>query len=340
MERFNVAADWIAGELFTRKVKNKITAQQLLYREVRTRFALSAQTAILCIHRAVEACKRDSSIRPHFRKHAAITHDQRVMGFQGIDRVSLWTLTGRVIVPFILGAYQRERFTLRKGQADLVLRKDGKWFLLVSVDVPDGTPVPTTDFIGVDLGIINIATDSDGKIHSGNAVERARQRHHRNRQRYQKKGTKGAKKRLKILAGREARFRRHENHIITKELVAKAKGTQRGISLEDLTGIRQRTEPRLRKRQRARHAGWSFFQLRLFVKYKAKLAGVSVVFVDPRNTSRTCSQCGYCDKGNRKSQSEFRCLHCNFSTNADYNAARNIARLGATCNPPSELASA
>ena len=43
-----------------------------------------------------------------------------------------------------------------------MLRKDGKWFLLVTVDVPDDAPIPLTDFIGVDLGIANLATDSDG----------------------------------------------------------------------------------------------------------------------------------------------------------------------------------
>mgnify|MGYP001340850258 CR=1 FL=1 len=70
------------------------------------------------------------------------------------------------------------------------------------------------------------------------------------------------------------------------------------------------------------------------MEYKARLAGVRVAFVDPRNTSRTCSACGYCDKGNRKSQAEFRCLHCGFSCNADFNAALNLARLGGYVSAP------
>jgi transposase len=58
--------------------------------------------------------------------------------------------------------------------------------------------------------------------------------------------------------------------------------------------------------------------------------------VDPRNTSRMCSQCGHCDKANRKSQAEFSCQRCGYSTHADYNAARNIAQLGerAAVNQP------
>src|SRR6516165_6942174 len=107
-ERFNAAADWIAGELFDRKLSNKIEAQRLLYHEIRERFGLSAQTAILALHRACEAYKRDKSIRPRFRKDAAITYDVRTMSFKGIDKVSLLTLSGRIVVPMIVAAYQAE----------------------------------------------------------------------------------------------------------------------------------------------------------------------------------------------------------------------------------------
>ena len=73
-----------------------------------------------------------------------------------------------------MGKYQAEQFGYAKGQADLVLRKDGKWFLLVTVDVPDGTKTPPTDFIGVDLGVINIAVDRDGENHSSKPIETKR----------------------------------------------------------------------------------------------------------------------------------------------------------------------
>jgi putative transposase len=80
---------------------------------------------------------------------------------------------------------------------------------------------------------------------------------------------------------------------------------------------------------------WAFYQLRAFVEYKAKLAGVSIVAVDPRNTSRTCNECGHCEKGNRKTQAEFECLSCGHTALADLNAARNI-RARAAVNPPME----
>ena len=145
----------------------------------------------------------------------------------------------------------------------------------------------------------------------------------------------GAKKKLRHLAGREARFRRHENHCIAKRLVTTCKDTGRGLALENLHGIRNRTT--VRRKDRARHTGWAFGQLRAFLDYKAALAGVPVEVVDPRNTSRTCSRCGHCEKANRKDQATFVCRHCFSSLHADVNAARNI-RARAACKPAPELA--
>jgi putative transposase len=260
------------------------------------------------------------------------------MSFKGMDRVSLLTLEGRVIVPFLMGSYQAERFPQRKGQCDLVLRKDGKWFLLVTIDVPDDSPVPVTDFMGVDMGINKIAVDSDDpEGHCGKPVDKVRQRHNTQRKRLQRKGTKGAKKKAKRLSRKEARFRRHQNHCISKTIVESAKRTGRGIAVEDLEGIRGRVTA-WGGDARNRLAGWSFHQLYGFLSYKAALAGIPVVKVDPRNTSRTCSQCGHCEKANRKSQAFFHCLHCGFSAHADWNAARNIRALAVSCNAAIELA--
>jgi IS605 OrfB family transposase len=323
VERFSAAANWLAGEAFAAQSANKVELQRQHYRELRDRFGLSAQMAVRCIAQVCEAYKRDRAKRPKFRKHAAMPFDQRMMSFKGIDRVSLLTLTGRVIVPLVMGKYQAERFSRAVGQCDLVLRRDGKWFLLCVVDLPEGTTVPATDFIGVDLGLVHIATDSDGNVHSGEGVDRIRRKHNLQRKRLQRKGTKGARKKLKRLSGKEARFRRHENHRISKAIVETAKGTDRGIALEDLRGIRQRVTARGRD-ARHRLSGWSFSQLGTFLSYKAQLAGVPVVFVGPRNTSRTCSACGHCEKSNRRSRAEFRCLACDFAEHADRNAALNI----------------
>jgi IS605 OrfB family transposase len=123
------------------------------------------------------------------------------------------------------------------------------------------------------------------------------------------------------------------NHNISKRIVQTALSSRKAIAMEDLTGIRQRASAYSRE-MRWQLGNWAFYQLAQFVEYKAKKAGVPVVFVDPRNTSRTCHACGYCDKANRKSQSQFLCLSCGLALNADVNAAANIARHGANVTRP------
>jgi IS605 OrfB family transposase len=343
VERFNSAAAWLAGKAYELRSANKVRLQQLHYRDLRQEFDLSAQTAVRCIAQVCEAYKRDKSKLPRFRKHASMPFDQRMMSFKGIDRVSLLTLSGRVNVPFVMGKYQRDRFTNAIGQSDLVLRKDGRWFLLASVNLPDKATLPPTDFIGVDFGIANIATSSDGEVYSGAEVESVRRRRHALRQTLQHKASKQSqsgkrprsiRRLLKRKGGQESRFRSHTNHCISKKLVASAIGTQRGIALEDLKGIRKRVENRFRKSQRAKVSGWSFFQLRQFITYKAGLAGVTLALVDPRGTSRTCAECGHCAKESRKSQAEFECVSCRHTNNADINAAINIRRRAVQVNQP------
>jgi IS605 OrfB family transposase len=212
--------------------------------------------------------------------------------------------------------------TLPKGQCKLVLRRDGKWFLIVTVDLPPGAPIPATDFLGVDLGVANIATDSDGTHYSGAEVEKVRKKHKLQRRQLQRKNTKGSKKKIRRMQDKEARFRRHQNHVIAKAIVQTAQRTGRGIALEDLEGIRERVTARGGD-ARNRLYGWSFDQLRRFTVYKAHLAGVPVEFIDPAYTSQTCHECGHRERSNRRSQAEFHCQACGHEAHADVNAARN-----------------
>src|SRR4029077_6199413 len=129
VERFNEAANWAAGVAFEHQCSNKVELQRILYKDIRERFDLSAQMAVRCIAQVCEAYRRDKTIRPVFRPHAAMPFDQRMMSFKGGARGSLLSLKGRVIVAIVMGKYQAEKFTNAKGQADLVLRSDGKWFL-------------------------------------------------------------------------------------------------------------------------------------------------------------------------------------------------------------------
>jgi putative transposase len=98
------------------------------------------------------------------------------------------------------------------------------------------------------------------------------------------------------------------------------------MALENLKHIRTRV--RARKSQRTVLHSWSFCQLLAFVTYKARLVGLPVVLVDPRNTSRTCPVCGHSAKANRPSQAVFRCTSCGCAGHADVIAAENIRVLG------------
>ena len=243
------------------------------------------------------------------------------------------TLSGRIVTPFLMGGYQAERIGYPKGQSDLI-RRDGKWYLLITVDVPDGTEVPITDFLGIDLGIVNIATDSDGGQMSGAKVEKARRKYGDERKTIQENATKRRKsgrrprsirRRIAKNKAREARYKRDVNHCTAKAYVETAKRTGRGIGLEDLEGIRERATARGGDARNRLH-GWSFFQFRSLIAYKAQIAGVPVVFVDPAYTSKDCSHCGHRDGRNRKTQASFRCVSCGHAENADVNAARNIRK--------------
>jgi IS605 OrfB family transposase len=325
MHTFNEAANYVASIAFAEKSADKFGLQKLVYGELRATYKLPAQLAIRCISKASEAYKREKSIKPTFRAEGAIVYDPRVMAFKGIDTVSLLTLAGRVLVPFRFGAYQEARMGAIKGQADLIYRK-GQFYLAVTLDVPEPTPDTPDGTLGIDLGMVNLATDSEGETFSGEAVERNRKRHHTLRQRLQKRGTKSAKRHLKKLSGREARFKRNTNHVISKRIVQKAKANGQAIAIEELRHIRSRTDSTVRRSQRNRHTSWAFGQLRQFLSYKAALAGVSLHTVDPAYTSRTCSQCGHCAKANRKSQAVFHCQACGYTDNADRNAAITISR--------------
>jgi putative transposase len=332
LERFNAACDWIASVAFERRLANKIALQKVVYYEVRERFGLSAQMAIRAIAKVVEAYKRDKRIRPAFRPHGAMVYDERILSFRGLEAASILTLGGRVEVPMVVCGYHAVLLANARvrGQADLAFVK-GQWYLLFVAAVPDEPCAEPDDFLGVDLGIVNLAVDSDGEMFGGGDVERQRRIYAHRRRNLQHKGTKAAKRKLRQLAGKQARYQRDTNHGISKQIVRKAKDTGRGIAVEDLGGIRDRTT--VRRRQRARHANWSFFQLKSFIAYKAQAAGVVVCEVDPRNTSRTCPECGVIDKASRRSQAEFLCVGCGYAAPADANAARIIRARAAVMRP-------
>ncbi len=343
----NDAANMVSAVAFDRRVFREYALRKHTYGDLKDR-GLGAQAAQHVIKKTCHAYKtlraniragnlgeRGSKRRVKaesrpitFRADAAQSYDDRCLSWQlDVCTVSIWTTAGRLRgVRFACSADTLKTLTLyRQGETDLVHR-DGKWFLIATCDVPETGQYEPGGFLGVDLGIVAIATTSDGEVMAGRRVNRYRRRQVALRRKLQAKHTKNTRRLLARRRRKEARFARDVNHCISKKIVAEAERTSRGIALEELTGIRQRV--RLRKPQRVTLNSWAFAQLGSFTGYKALRAGVPVVYVDPAWTSRTCADCGYAGKRNRVSQAKFICRGCGVVAHADRNASRNIAARG------------
>jgi len=331
MEQANAASQFVSDRAWETRTFRQYDLHHLCYQAIRTQFGLSAQVTVRVIGKVADAYKLDRQSKRTFRPAGGIAYDDRILSWR-LDKsiVSIWTVEGRLHIPFTCGERQRALLQARQGETDLVTFR-GLYLLSATCEVQEPEPIDVAGALGVDLGVTNIAVDSDGEVHSSSQVNNVRHRHRRLRAKLQRKGTKAARHRLRQLSGKEARFGQWVNHNISKRIVTKAKDTQRAVALENLEGIRQRVT--VRKPQRATLHSWSFNQLRSFVAYKGIRAGVPVILVDPRNTSRTCPTCGCIDQRNRPSQSKFLCVSCGHAGLADRVAAINIGRRGEVSHP-------
>jgi IS605 OrfB family transposase len=337
----NEAANWTSAVAFDRGVPREYALRQHTYAELKAR-GLGSQVAQLVIKKTCHAyatiaglikagrlqgkrAAKATSKPVVFRPEAAQAFDDRCLSWQMDARtVSIWTVTGRMRGIAFTGHPDHLKLLERhrKGESDLVFR-NGHWYLMATLDIADAElNTDPTDFLGVDMGIVNIATTSDGDNYAGDGLRRYRKRMAKVRAELQAKATKSAKRKLKARSRREARAIKDTNHRIAKQLVATAERTGRGIGMEDLAGIRDRV--RLTAAQRGELNAWSFHQLQAFIAYKAARVGVPVVVVDACNTSRRCPRCGHTTKANRPTRDYFACVGCGLAGPADQVAAVNV----------------
>ena len=315
---------WDTGE------RNGVRLHHATYPDLRQRFdRLPSQLVVSSRMKVAEALNSVEERRKQGRKVScpqsdlcAIHYDARSYWITlSSGTASLATVCGRVAVTFSLPAYCLRYADWKPCSADLCLYK-GNFFLHVVVEAEAPEPI-CEGVIGVDLGIAEIAVDSEGHSYSGEAVKSVRRRVKRIRKLLQKRATKSAKRHLKKIARKQSRFVRDVNHVVSKSLVRTASHSRKALALEELTNLRDRADT-VSREMRWLLGNWAFLQLRQFIQYKAQANGVPVHRVDPRNTSCTCSRCGYCDKANRKSQSKFQCQQCGLTINPDFNAALNV----------------
>ncbi|WP_143463106.1 RNA-guided endonuclease TnpB family protein, partial [Levilactobacillus enshiensis] len=131
----------------------------------------------------------------------------------------------------------------------------------------------------------------------------------------------------KQLAQRENRWMTDVNHRLAKTLVS-IYGSRTLFALEDLTNVTFNTDD-LPKALRSSHRSWAFFQLELFLTYKAATVQSKVLKISPAFTSQRCPQCGLIEKTNRHHEThEYHCCRCQYRSNDDRLGAMNIKLLG------------
>ena len=327
----NFVADW-GNE---HKKHRQYDLHKGCYRVIREQCGLSANLAVRAMGRVAPRLANPKTRQSRF-KSTSIDYDARIFALD-VERetVSIRLIDGRCILALRLGAFQRQGLQDQK-PTSATLKRGRKSRYYLDVQIKENAPESPNDVeiegtLGVDCGLRQIATDSAGHAFQGQDLADYRQHRAHVRARLQAKADTGCKqtrkacrRALQRLSGRERRHQKRINHEISKRLVTFAQEHRLAIALEVLKGIRDRGR-RWRKKQRGRLHAWAFYQLQQFVEYKATRAGVRVCYVNPRYTSKTCSNC--LQVGVRR-QDHFSCKSCGQRSHADINAARNIARWG------------
>lgn len=231
----------------------------------------------------------------------------------------------QIAVPLATSEYHTRKLqdlaggSCRQGSMELWLGRDGNWYASVSLVYETGFYEPG-GIIGVDIGVVKHAVTSNNLFLDGRQARWRKERWAERRKALQKAGRLSRVKREK---GHERRWMRDLNHKLSRKIVDAAASTGSAIALEQLTGIRERA--RGSKKFNRMLSGWNFKELASFIEYKATLAGVPVIYVDPKETSKKCPRCGNVSRTNRKSQGWFKCTKCGYQSDADRVGALNIA---------------
>jgi IS605 OrfB family transposase len=237
--------------------------------------------------------------------------------------VRLSTTQGRQTLRFRVPPYAERYAGFPVDTADLVSKR-GQWYLHIVVTLPTPLLVETGAILGVDLGIVQPAVTTLPAFLGEKRWKDIEGQRFKLKRHLQSKGTPSAKRHLRHLKGKQARFRKDCDHVLSKRIVQSCEpGTT--IVLENLTDIRTRTRIKRKTQTSRRMHSWSFAQLGSFIAYKAEERGCTVARVDPRHTSQECSECHYVARNNRRSRGRFVCRRCGFELHADLIGARNVA---------------
>jgi putative transposase len=338
LEMFAAACNY-ANQEVKPSITSKTTIQSQVYQTIREKYSLSANLA-------VRACARVGANRKTAKKGkkpvktfkpTSADYDARIFALREKDwSVSLTLVGGREHIPIVTSNYQIGKLKGSKPtSAQLCKHKDGNYYIHIQIKDEALLPISSDNVIGVDFGRTDIAVTSDNKKWSGKEIRDVRDKYSKQRANLQKKASKGTRSSrrrcrqlLKRLSGREKRFQRHINHVISKTIILDAKQSKSIVAIEDLTGIRDRTNQQPRgKTERRRSNSWAFYQLRTFLEYKGLINGVEILPVSPRYSSQTCHCCLHLGL---RSGKKFKCTNsiCGWHGDADENACYVLSIIG------------
>ncbi|KXG78017.1 hypothetical protein AN618_06290 [Fervidicola ferrireducens] len=342
LETYRKACSWFLKQAETLKTTSRAKLNRETYHKACELFDLNRGTLQCAMLKALSAYRSYLSRTKNGKKSSLPKFDRIVPVMVRQDCYSIhqlpsgtWVIkfpvsSGRsqIAVPIATSEYHTKRLqdlaggSCRQGSMEIWLGKDGEWYAAISLIYETHLNEPC-GVIGVDFGIVKLAVLSNNIFFDGRHVRWRKERWAARRAALQKAGRLS---RVKKEAGRETRWMRYINHCISKRIVEIAKKEGKAIALENLLGIRERTKGS--KKFNRMMSGWNFRELASFIEYKAALAGVPVIYVDPKETSKTCPKCGNASRYNRKAQGWFKCIKCGYQSDADRVGAINIAARG------------
>ncbi|WP_457752821.1 RNA-guided endonuclease InsQ/TnpB family protein [Thermococcus sp.] len=321
--------DWLSAIVQLGEKPNRGNLHNFAYRAIRDKYPQLHSNVIQdAMNLAIEIYRswlKNGGEFPEFHSN--------VIYFKGVDvgiennGLVVPLMGRRVYLPLYVPKKYKKYLQYKHGR--VIIKRIGKeWYAFISVHVPEKEPIKPVGTIGVDLGYYNLLVASDERGREAMRVQGDVLIKHKE---YLEKLTARRQQRLMKKFGiyaktnhKDRRFVNDLNHKIAKELVLKARQLNRAIVLEKLKGLKKQKKPKQLRKMLHR---WSYADLISKITYKAKLYGVPVIFVSPRGTSKTCSNCGYYVK-NFKDERVFKCPKCCFEADRDLNAARNIAKKG------------
>ncbi len=239
-----------------------------------------------------------------------------------------FSLTGNKLTLSKLGTFKLKlsRQIVGKVKTCQIKREIDKWFVVFTVETNIEPLDKTGQEIGCDAGIASFLKFSDGSEIENPRFAETLQKSLRVAQRSVSRKKKGGNNRKKAVL----KLRKIHQKIKNCRADFQHKAARYLVNNFDLICIEKlKVSNMLKNHCLARviaDVSWgSFFQI---LSDKAVEAGRELIKVTPNFTSQTCSNCGHCEKANRRTQADFVCLKCHFSINADHNAAINILRLG------------